>query len=189
MTAVRRIHDPGSPVDGGTEIVAVALVGDAGVQSAADLERDADGGADRKHFALERYRRAHRGDRIAEDGVESVARRLDHAAAVRFDAFPRHPVVTVEGVGHAPRFGLPESRAAFDVGEEERDRSGRRVGHRDVRGASCGASIAIPSTTASSNGTSGAADGSFWPTMPAFCHFDDCAAASCGTPAAAHLPS
>ncbi len=125
LAAVRGAGDARRTIDGAAEVVAVADLRDAGVQSAAHPERNPARLADRGHAALQAERRRDRRRGVGEDRMQSVADHFHHAAAVRLDLAAAQRVVTGERIGHPRLFGLPKARAALDIGEQERHRGCR----------------------------------------------------------------
>jgi len=75
--------------------------------------------------ALRRDGRVDAVRRRREDRVSAVAGLLHHVPAVRHDRVPQDLVVARERGSHLARLLLPEAGRAFDVGEQEGDRSGR----------------------------------------------------------------
>ena len=59
------------------------------------------------------------GGRRGERREHSVARRLEYAPAADLDGAAQDLVVARQRGGHRVALALPESRAAFDVGEQE----------------------------------------------------------------------
>ena len=125
LSAVRRAHDSRRAVDRAAEIVAVALLCRAGMETAAHPERQAAVPGDRGHPALQGERGRHRGAGIAEHRVQAIPDHLHQHAAVRRDGLAAEPVVPRQRLGHQRRLGLPQPGAAFNVGEEDRDNAGK----------------------------------------------------------------
>jgi hypothetical protein len=119
LPAMPNRHDARGPVNRRAEVVAVAFLRDAGVQPAAHPEREAAVGGNRAHPPLQFERRGDRLGGIVERGVQPVAGHLHEVAAVRGDDRVTELVVARQRVGHPRGLGLPQSRAAFDVREEE----------------------------------------------------------------------
>ncbi len=56
--------------------------------------------------------------------VKGVAHGLEHCTAVGLKGCAQDRIVAAQGSFHRLGLGLPQARAAFDVGEEKRNRSG-----------------------------------------------------------------
>ncbi len=125
LPAVRGAGNARRTIDGTAEVVAIADLRDARVQSAAHLERNPAGLADIGHAALQAERRGDRRRGVGEHRVQSIADHFHYATAVRLDLATAQGVVAGERIGHPRLFGLPKARAAFDVGEQERHRGCR----------------------------------------------------------------
>ncbi len=112
-------HRPRGPDDLGTEVVAVALVRRAGVQSHAHPQR-----ADSRPFgfvqrALCRARRRDRGVGVVEHRHDRVAAVLHDTSAGVGNGITQQCVVLGERVRHRLRVRFPQRRMALDVGEEK----------------------------------------------------------------------
>ena len=68
-------------------------------------------------------------ERSSEDGHHAVARRLHHLPGASLDGRSEDGVVPPQGVLHRLWIPLPETRAALEVGEQERHRAGRGEVH------------------------------------------------------------
>ncbi len=119
MSAVGDRHQPGGAVEGGTVVVAGALLGFAGVQGRADAQLP---GLDlipgRGHQSLLRGQRG--GDTAQaglERGMEAVARVLDDRSAVLLDGLPHDFIVAGQGGLHLCGMFLPQPGAAFNICE------------------------------------------------------------------------
>ena len=120
LPAVRRRHDPRRPVDVEPDVLRRVEDRLAGVDAHPDPDRP----------ALERLERfAHRPHRVGgrrEGGEEAVAGVVDLVAAVAVERSAQGLSVLAE---RAPVLlrpeGVEEPRRSLDVGEDERDRSGR----------------------------------------------------------------
>jgi hypothetical protein len=69
---------------------------------------------------------------VVECRAERVADGLEDGAALPRDELAQQRIVTRERDAHLGRMALPEPRAAFDIREEQRDRSVRTIRHRAV---------------------------------------------------------
>ena len=91
------------------------------------------GGLGRPALGGERPLRIDRGQhpvgRGGERRVRAVAGGLDDRAAVRLDRGAHDRVVARQRGPHRLGLFLPQAGRAFDVGEQERHRSGRRLTH------------------------------------------------------------
>ena len=119
LLAVRGVAQPRGPDHLGTEVVAVALVRRAGVQSHAHPQR-----ADSRPFgfvqrALCRARRRDRGVGVVEHRHDRVAAVLHDTSAGGGNGFTQQCVVLGERVRHRLRVRFPQRRMALDVGEEK----------------------------------------------------------------------
>ena len=120
LAAVRRAHDPGRAVYGAAKVIAVAVLDDAAMESAAHAKRRAACHRRIMERSLQVQCGGERAPCVVEDGKETVAGHLDHCAAVRLDGVSRQRIVEGERLRH-PRFILlPQCRAALDIGEEKR---------------------------------------------------------------------
>ena len=78
--------------------------------------------------------------RSGEGDEERIALGVDLDAVVPRERIPEHPAMLGENVCVAVTELLEQSRRPFDVGEEKRDRSARKLPHADMiplRGRSC----------------------------------------------------
>ena len=119
LAAVSCVHDACGTVDGAAEVVAIGVIGDAGVHAATHAQREARGGAVVRERNL---RRDGRDDRIAGVGercVHAIAGRLHDDAMVALDRLAKDPVVAGKRRLHPLRLRFPQTAAAFDVGEKE----------------------------------------------------------------------
>ena len=126
LPAVAEREDAGDTVERRAEVVAVALLGQPGMQRHTHPQR-----AGRSpRFGVQRALRGQRGgQRIGgtrEDRVDAIADRLENHTALRSDRLPQHGIVARKGGGHRLWVLLPQLRAAFDVGEAEGERAGRQ---------------------------------------------------------------
>ena len=122
-------HQPCRPIQGRAVVVAVPLLGRAGVQrhphpDGADL-------APRLGLepALGIQRRRDRVRGASEHGVEGVAHRLDDVAAVLADRRSDRASWRARATPHRLGLVLPARGAALDVREQERHCSARQLGH------------------------------------------------------------
>ena len=123
-------QEAGEPVERGTEVIAPALLGGAGVQRHAHPQR-ADGGERLGGEGALGFqgRREGIGSR-GKGGTELVADRLEDLAAMGLDGGAEKRVMASEGSPHRLGLLLPEAGAALDVREEECDRDCRQIRHR-----------------------------------------------------------
>ncbi len=119
LASVRRAHDSRRTVDRAAEQVAVPLLDDAQMQTAAHLERDPVGDLRIAKRQLQRKRRIYRVQRIGEGGIDAVAGRLHDGSAVARDGRARQHVVPRERPRHPHGFLLPQPGAALYVGKEK----------------------------------------------------------------------
>ena len=125
---MRGIGNARGAVDDVAEVVVVAVLGPAGMQSAAHANGDAAGG---RGIAQALLHRQYRGDGIrgvVEHRVDSVAARLHDDTPVALDHVPRDRVVASQRQAHALGIALPELAAAFDV-REQKGGDGRQYFH------------------------------------------------------------
>ena len=119
---------PGDPVDGAAEVVALALDGLAGVQRHPHRQH----AIRRPGLGVDRVLRGERRGRRVDGRGEHAERRvalalgLDQQAAVVADGRAHQLIVTSEHIGHHLRRPLPHPRRTLDVGEQEGDLAGRR---------------------------------------------------------------
>jgi hypothetical protein len=127
LAAVADRHDPRRAVDDRAEVVVGPCRRLPGVQPHPHPERS--GGAPRLGGQVALGDKAGVGGRGGggEDGHHPVAGRLDHLAVRAGDGGPQDAVVALEGGLHGLRELLPEPGAALDVGEQEDQRSRRRL--------------------------------------------------------------
>jgi hypothetical protein len=76
-----------------------------------------------RHCGRKRVRRPR------EDRMESISRGFHHHTLVRGDGMAQDGVVASEDMLHSLGVQLPPLGAAFDVGEQERDRAGGQGHH------------------------------------------------------------
>ena len=131
LAAMTGRHDPRSPIDGRPKVVTATRLGIAGVNSHPDadharlrprLGEESMLGSDACGDGI---------DRGCEDRHQAVACGLYDLAVRLRDRGAEDDLVAGESRPHQLRVLLPETRAALDVGEEERRRrGGRRRGPR-----------------------------------------------------------
>ena len=125
LAAVREVAQPGGAVDRRADVVAfVAQVHVAGVHADAQLDR-----CQRRPLQLQ----------CACHGVGGAGERDDEAVALALLDGP-HTVVSGDSIGqylvealngglHRLGLGLPQARRTFDVGQQQRDGSSRKLAH------------------------------------------------------------
>ena len=138
LAAVRGGEDAGDAIEGLAEIVAIALLGGAGVQGHADFQflDLLPGGGVQSALGLEGA-----GEPVLrgiEGDAKGVADGLENMAAAGFEGGAQQSVVLREGAAHGLGLALPFLGAAFDVAEEKGDRPGGRRSHREECGAGAG---------------------------------------------------
>jgi hypothetical protein len=74
-----------------------------------------------------RYRVGSGGER----GLDGVTNDFVEHAVMRLDCLPEQGNMSSDGDGHGGAITLPESGAAFDIGEEEGDGAARQLGHNE----------------------------------------------------------
>ena len=117
------IHHTRREVEGGAEVVAIAQLGFTRVQPNTNWELEE---------ALCSHGCGHGSRCRGEDCAYTIARVLEHDAAVSIDDRADGVVVRGQGVGHRVIVVLPPLRGSLDVGEHERDGSGgKRYRHGD----------------------------------------------------------
>jgi hypothetical protein len=125
-------QEAGNAIQRRSEIVAVPLVGRAGV----DRHPHAQPTDGREVGGLERPLRVEgrtgRGFGPGERRAERVADGPEHVPAVRRDGGPHEPVVKTHGLLHRRSVAIPPLRASFDVAEEKGHRPRR---NRNLAGA------------------------------------------------------
>ena len=129
LFAVGGGHDPGGPVGRGAVVVAVAGDRVTGVEAHPHPQPARHGpplGDEGPLGGEGGVEGVAGGD---EDGVEAVAGRLDHPAAVPDHRVPEDAVVALERVRHGSRVLFPEPRGTLEIGEQERHRSRRQLRH------------------------------------------------------------
>ena len=124
LATVADRHEPGGPVHRRPEIVTVAFHCLSGVHGHANRREAL---AQQRQLALGRGR--HCVGRPLERNRKSVTTGREGVTAPPRDHVPEDRVVARERFAHRIRIVLPTARRSFDVGEEERDRSGRRLRH------------------------------------------------------------
>ena len=125
LARVRRAHQTGGAVQHRPEIVAVALLGDPGVEAHPDSQRTRLPPRLSLQGALARDRGV---DGIVggwKHGRHAVTGALHDVAAVRFDRFAQKGIMACQCLAHRLGVLLPEARGTLQVGEQERDRAGR----------------------------------------------------------------
>ena len=130
LAAVSDRQQPGDAIHGGAEIVAVPLVGRAGMDRGADAQ-SAVVQIEPREFALRGQHRRHRVFRSRERRAERITGRLEHVAPMLFDRGAHDFVVATNRPLHRSPVPFPAPRASLDVGEGERYRSTRE--HASVR--------------------------------------------------------
>jgi hypothetical protein len=125
LASVRGAHDPGRTVDVHADVALVRHLRLARVQSHPHAHPT----------ICERALRllCSRGPivRALERNEERVALRVDLDAVVAPERLPQQPTMVRQDVDVAVTELLEESRRALDVGEEQRDGSGRQLAHAD----------------------------------------------------------
>ena len=150
LPAMRDGAQPGTAVDGGAVVVALAQVGLAGVQRHAHAQRR----GCRPGLGMQRLLEGGSGG----DGIGGA--RKDGEAAVALAAWPHDMPIVLgddlldqrimphERLAHRIAVLLPERGAALDVGEEEGDGAGRQLRHRRPSSRSGSGSILAGVSTA-----------------------------------------
>ena len=137
LAAVGDGEDPGDAVEGGAEVVPVARLRLARVEGHPDAQLAGLAPSCRAKRPLGSKCGVDGGDRVGEHRQDPIARRLDHSAAIGLDRGTEEPVVLGERRGHLLGVLLPETRAAFDVGEQERRQSARPMSGGRAAGCRC----------------------------------------------------
>ncbi|HEV8256080.1 MAG TPA: hypothetical protein VGR42_03810 [Casimicrobiaceae bacterium] len=117
------------------EVVVVTLFGETRVQRAAHAQSAGCVPILRGYCALDRRRRADRAERRVERSAEAIADGLEHLPAVALNRRAQQSIVADQYLRHRVTVRFPQTRAAFDVGEQKRDVAGRKR-HRFLLGAS-----------------------------------------------------
>ncbi len=129
LAPVRGSHQSTRAVEGGAEVVAIALLGGSRVYPYASAQR----AGRAPHLGEERAYRVGGGhdrvDRFREHRVDAVTGRLDDVAVFRLDRLAQDRVVTRECVAHCIGMLFPQSRRALEIGEEERHHPRRQSAH------------------------------------------------------------
>ena len=127
-------HHPGCSVQHCAEVVTVSQFGFTGRNTHPYRQSDRTLCG---HCGVDRV------PRRSEDRAHAVACVFEQRAAVRRNGFSENGIMGGKCFAHRVRFGLPPSRGAFDVGEQERDDAGcSRAGHGDsARRSACARSI------------------------------------------------
>jgi hypothetical protein len=129
LTAVRHRHESRGAVRRRPVVVAVAQLGLARVDAHTDPQREPVGPRLARERELRVDRRRDRVVRRGEHGVHTVAGRLHDETVVELDRGPEDLVVAGECGRHRRGLFLPEAGRALDIGEQERDRPRRQLGH------------------------------------------------------------
>src|SRR5829696_401012 len=126
LTTMTRGHESRGPIEGRAEVVTLAKGGLSGVEDHSDAKRArlAPRLADEVALCIEAGADAVYGR--VEDRHEPIANRLHDMPCRTLHGVPQDRVVAFEGPLHGVLVVLPEPGAAFDVGEEEGERSRRR---------------------------------------------------------------
>jgi hypothetical protein len=122
LAAVARRHDPRGPIQRRTEEVPVPPSRLSYMKGHPDTKGSSFTPRRTREPVLRIEARADSVPGGAEDGHHSVARALHHLPARAFHCCSQDGVVELEGLSHRPAKPLPEPRAPFDVGEQERER-------------------------------------------------------------------
>ena len=128
LAAVRQVAQPGGAVDGRTDVVAlVPQLHLAGMHADAQLDRC-------QCCPLQRKGAVHRVAGTGERHDEAVALALFDRThpAVGGQQVGKSDVEPCDSVRHLRRLGLPQPRRAFDVGQQQRHRSGGKLAHEYV---------------------------------------------------------
>jgi hypothetical protein len=129
--------DPGSPVDVQADVVAPSGDSLARVDTHAHADRLAVRPVALGQGALGCHRRFDRAERTAEGDEEGVPLGSDHMPVCLPDACSHDVIVTPLHRVVALAEPLKQASGPFDVGEQERDRSGRLARHARMVGAAC----------------------------------------------------
>ncbi len=129
LPAVRGGHEPGGAIDRGSVVVAVAVLGFAGVYADADPQRLGVLPTLRDDRSLRGCCGRERLARAGEHCVHAIAGHLHDAPVVLRDRRTQQLVVTRQRDPHGLRLLLPESRRTFEIGEDERHGAGGRLVH------------------------------------------------------------
>ena len=129
LAAVRHAQQPCSTVHRRAEVVIVAKLCHSRVKSHAHPERL----AHRPVLAADRSLAvdgcAQRGARGCEHSMYAVASTLHNLTAVSRDRFPQDHVMARQRHAHRMRLLLPQPRRHLEIGEQERHRPRRQLGH------------------------------------------------------------
>ena len=125
LAAVREVAQPGGAVDRRADVVAfVAQVHVAGVHADAQLDR-------RQRRTLQLQRAGHRVGGAGERDDEAVALTLLDGphTVVGGDRVGQCLIEARDGGLHRLGLGFPQARRTLDVGQQQRDRSSRKLAH------------------------------------------------------------
>ncbi|MDZ7653119.1 MAG: hypothetical protein U5L03_11480 [Burkholderiaceae bacterium] len=136
LAAMGRAHHARGAIHGRAEVVAVTPLVHTQVQSAAQGQRQ-HAGRWMADLELQLHGGSHRLGRIIERGMQAVAGCLHHPPGMLLDAAPRQRIVPRQGRADPLGLGLPQSRAAFDVGEQISDGSVGHGGMGSINGPGC----------------------------------------------------
>ncbi len=129
LPAVCRRHDSGGAGRGEAEVVAVARLRRAGVDSDADPQ----GNAGVPRFGVDGVNAGGGGlDRVdggREHRVDPVTGRLDHVSTVRLDRLAQDRVVARQSDVHRVGMRFPLVRGFLEIGEQEGHRARRQLCH------------------------------------------------------------
>ena len=125
LAAVRNGHEASGPVQGRTEVVAVALLRCPAVDCHADLEvkRRVEASATQRLLRLDR--RSHGAFRSRKSSCEPIASGRKDEPVMAVDRGPQDLIMPAQRNPHRLRRLIPQARRANDVGEKEGDRPGR----------------------------------------------------------------
>ena len=120
------------PVERRAEVVTVAHVDRTRMKRHSHAELRRFGPRLAMECALRLERRGERVGRRVERRAKRVTAGLEDVALVIVDAMAEQRIVTGERRAHRLGVRFPQTRAALDVGEQQRDGAGRKVCHRVV---------------------------------------------------------
>jgi hypothetical protein len=129
LAAVPGIQEPRRAVERRPEVIVTSHLGTARVQRHAHPQWFRQRPRLYDECALGGQRGCQRVRRLGEGREDAIADGLEDHAPVRGDALLHQGIVAGERGRHRVRMSLPQLRAAFDVGEQKRDRSLRQRHH------------------------------------------------------------
>jgi len=130
LTAVACGEEARDAVEGRAKVVAVALVGGAGVQRHTHTYGFRQIPLLPLKGALSGKGGEESGGRGRKGGIDGIADGLEDMAAVLFDGVAEDGVVAREGSRHGGGMLLPQPGGALNVGEEKGDGAGRKLRHQ-----------------------------------------------------------